>query len=101
MSSDLLWIKDRKLSGIFTTPSLVEGTMLQKSISKVYQVVNQATEFTISFTTFTQLTANGIIRFYLPAYGFYNPKTGSVQCTDLNNANSSITCTSVLFTDPT
>lgn len=35
MSSDLLWIKDRKLVGVFTSPSLVEGVIIDKSITKV------------------------------------------------------------------
>jgi len=35
MSVDLLWIKDRKLNGVFTSPSLVEGIITDKGITKV------------------------------------------------------------------
>jgi hypothetical protein len=35
MSPDLLWIKDRKLTGVFTSPSLVEGVITDKGITKV------------------------------------------------------------------
>jgi len=35
MSADLLWIKDRKLIGVFTSPSLVEGIITDKGITKV------------------------------------------------------------------
>jgi hypothetical protein len=34
MSSDLLWIKDRKTVSIFITPDLIEGTIATRSISK-------------------------------------------------------------------
>lgn len=40
MTSDLLWIKDRRLTSIFTTPELVEGPITTRSITKANNVVN-------------------------------------------------------------
>ncbi len=40
MTTDLLWIKDRKLVGVFTSPTLIEGVITDKSISKINQIVN-------------------------------------------------------------
>jgi len=40
MTSDLLWIKDRRSSLIFTTPELTLGAISGASLSKLYGVVN-------------------------------------------------------------
>ena len=101
MTSDLLWIKDRKISGVITTPELTEGVISDGQITKVGSIVNQPTDLTIEFTTVNKITANGIIRVFLPSSGFYLPKTGAIACTDIISAGSGITCKSSLYADQT
>lgn len=40
MTSDLLWLKDRRITQIFTTPSLTEGIISSRTITKNNNVVN-------------------------------------------------------------
>lgn len=100
MTSDLLWIKDRKITNLYTTPELTEGQMTGLSIAKVGYIVNQPTELTTSFTIKNTIPSNGIIRILLPSNSFYPPKTGSMTCQDIITS-SVISCTVVSNTDST
>jgi hypothetical protein len=99
MTSDLLWLKDRKLVSIFTTPDLVEGPLSNLGISKTNNIVNSNIEMTLTLKIYNRIPPNGLIRVFFPQGGFYNPKTGSVTCTDTSAPSLTLTCTSVLYTD--
>lgn len=83
MSSDLLWVKDRRIVSNFITPILTEGPITVYSVTKTLEIVNTLTELAVTFTTLNAIPANGIIRIFLPPGGFYLPLTGSVVCTDV------------------
>jgi hypothetical protein len=99
MTSDLLWLKDRRLTGIFTTPDLVEGPLSTRGISKTNNIVNSNIEMTLTLKLYNRIQPNGFIRVFFPQGGFYNPKTGSITCTDASAPSLSLTCSSVLYTD--
>lgn len=99
MTSDLLWIKDRRLTGILTSPDLVEGPITTRSISKTSNMVNSPIDMTVNFKPYNRIPVNGIIRVFMPQKGFYNPKAGTVQCSDSTASSLTLTCTSSIYTD--
>ncbi|CDW80339.1 UNKNOWN [Stylonychia lemnae] len=99
MTSDQLYIRDRRITNIFTTPALIEGSLTGISLTRYGKIVNSATEIQVYFTTNNLIPANGLIRIYLPSNSFYNPSSGSILCQDLLNSNQSLTCNTVLNTD--
>jgi hypothetical protein len=99
MTSDLLWLKDRRLTAIFTTPNLVEGPISTRSISKTNNIVNSNIEMTLTLKLYNRIQPNGFIRVFFPQGGFYNPKTGTITCTDASAPALTLTCSSVLYTD--
>lgn len=82
MTSDLVYIIDKKTTLNYATPDLVEASLTATTIQKNYGIVGASTEYIVGFTLTNTIPANGIIRVYFPPSSAYNPSTGSIQCID-------------------
>lgn len=79
---------------MFISPELTEGPLSEMSVSKSLGVVGALTEYDVTFTLANDIPDNGLIRVIFPKNSVYKPNSGSVECSDLLDNSSPLTCSS-------